>query len=64
MSKIASHEEILEILSEQAREGSVTAAAALERALRNVREEDPEDPVNDAIQRILAEKKDSDSTPS
>jgi hypothetical protein len=32
--KILSHEEVLEILSEQAQNGSVTAAAALERALR------------------------------
>lgn len=32
--KILTHEEVLEILSEQAQEGSVTAAAALERALR------------------------------
>ena len=64
MSKIASHEEILEILSEQAREGSVTAAAALERALRNTPNEHPEDEVGDAIDRILAKKKDSDSTPS
>ena len=42
MSKIASHEEILEILSEQARKGSVTAAAALERALRARAKADPD----------------------
>jgi hypothetical protein len=32
--KIATHEEVLRLLSEQARNGSVTAATALERALR------------------------------
>jgi uncharacterized Ntn-hydrolase superfamily protein len=31
---ILSHDEVLKILSRQAEEGSVTAAAALERALR------------------------------
>jgi hypothetical protein len=31
---ILSYEEVLALLSEQARNGSVTAAAALERALR------------------------------
>ncbi len=51
MSKIASHEEVLEILSEQARKGSVTAAAALERALRARAKEEPPD---DLLDRILA----------
>jgi hypothetical protein len=32
-NKILTHDEVLEILSEQAKKGSVTAAAALERAL-------------------------------
>ena len=63
MSKIASHEEVLEILSEQARNGSVTAATALERALRNTPDEE-QDEVGAAIDRILAKKRDSDSTPS
>jgi hypothetical protein len=31
---ILSHEEVLELLSERAREGSISAAIALERALR------------------------------
>ena len=53
MSKIASHEEVLELLSEQARKGSVTAAAALERALRH-REKNQVDEVGDAFDRILA----------
>ena len=63
-TEIPSYNEALGMLAARAREGSVTAIVALERALRNVREEESEDPVNDAIQRILAEKKDSDSTPS
>ena len=64
-TEIPSYNEALGMLAARAREGSVTAIVALERALRNVREEEEsEDPVNDAIQRILAEKKDSDSTPS
>jgi hypothetical protein len=33
-SEILTHEETLKILSQQARDGSVTAAVALERALR------------------------------
>ena len=42
----------LKILTEQARKGSVTAAAALERVLRS----DPEEPDIDAeIDRIVAE---------
>ena len=42
----------LKILTEQARKGSVTAAAALERVLRS----DPEEPDIDAeIDRIIAE---------
>ena len=51
MSKIASHEEVLELLSEQARKGSVTAAAALERALRTAAKEHKEE---DAFDRALA----------
>jgi hypothetical protein len=52
MAKIASHEEVLELLSEQARKGSVTAAAALERALRHRDEYHGE--VGDEIDRILS----------
>ncbi len=33
-TEIATHDEVLKILTAQASEGSVTAAAALERALR------------------------------
>ena len=40
-SEILTHDEVLVILSEQAKDGSVTAAAVLERALRaRKREED------------------------
>ena len=50
------------MLAARAREGSVTAIVALERALRSVREEEEsEDPVGDAINRILVEKR-SDRT--
>jgi hypothetical protein len=52
MSKILTYEQVLEILSEQARNGSVTAAAALERALRSA--EKREGDVDDDIARILA----------
>ena len=51
MSKIASHEEVLEILSEQARNGSVTAA--LERALRARDKADP-DKFDDELDRLLS----------
>ena len=34
MNKIATREEVLELLTEQARNGSVTAATALGRAIR------------------------------
>lgn len=50
-SEILSHEEVLVILSQQAKAGSVTAAAALERALRAVARQ--EDEIDDAINRIL-----------
>lgn len=39
---ILSHEEVLEILSQQAKDGSVTAAVALERALRPSQKAEPE----------------------
>lgn len=52
---VLTHEEVLVILSKQAKAGSVTAAAALERALRAVEKKKEEDPVGDAISRILQE---------
>jgi hypothetical protein len=52
LSDIATHDEVLEILTEQARKGSVTAAAALERALRAAAKQE-EDEVGNAIDRIL-----------
>ncbi len=44
--EVLSREQVLQILSEQARKGSISAAIALERALRlDPGEEDDEDPV-------------------
>jgi hypothetical protein len=61
-TELPSYNEALGMLAARAREGSVTAIVALERALRNVREEEePEDPVGDALNRILAEER-SDRT--
>lgn len=51
--QILTHEEVLVILSRQAENGSVTAAAALERALRAIEKKKEDDPVGDAIDRIL-----------
>ena len=48
------------MLAAKAAEGFVTAVVALERALRNVREEE-QDEVGDVIDRIIAEKR-SDRT--
>jgi hypothetical protein len=53
-TEVLSHCEVLQILSEQARKGSVTAAVALERALRNTHP-DPED-VDDEFERLLRDK--------
>jgi predicted kinase len=50
-NEILSYEEVLALLSQQARDGSVTAAAALERALRA--RGDTQDDVRQAIDRIL-----------
>ncbi len=55
--EIATHEETLQILSEMARNGSVTAAASLERALRATADKE-EDEVDNAIDRILARNPD------
>ena len=53
---IPSYNEALGILAAKAAEGSVTAIVALERALRNVRDEDA-DEVGDVINRILAKNR-------
>lgn len=50
--EMLTHEEVLKILSEQARKGSVSAATALERALRRDAEK-VENEVDEAIDRIL-----------
>jgi hypothetical protein len=47
--EILTHEEVLQILSEQARKGSVTAASVLERVLRKQAEETD---VDDELERI------------
>jgi hypothetical protein len=52
---------MLQILTAMARNGSATAATTLVRELRED-EEEPEDPVGDALNRILAEKKGPDRT--
>lgn len=52
--KIASVEEVLELLTDQARKGSVTAAAALARELRaTAKKQDSE--IDAAIDAILKE---------
>ena len=50
--EILTREEVLEILSEMARKGSVTAAVALERVLRSG---DPPDDWDDELARILGQ---------
>jgi hypothetical protein len=47
--EILTHEEVLQILSEMARKGSVTAASVLERVLRTPEEAN----VDDELDRIL-----------
>ena len=56
--KILSHDEVLELLSDRAREGSISAAIALERALR-AKDEGEEDEVGEALNRILSRGKDA-----
>ena len=50
--KILTHEQVLEILSQQAKDGSVTAAAALERALR-ARERALSESAENELDRLL-----------
>ena len=57
---IPSYNEALAMLAAKAAEGSVTAIVALERALRNVCDEEA-DEVGDVIDRIIAQKR-SDRT--
>ena len=52
---LPTYEEVLEMLSVKAREGSASAMICLERALRR---EDPVDEVDEVIARILAERAD------
>jgi len=50
-TKVLTREEVLVILSEQARAGSISAAIALERALR-ARDREQDD-IDDELDRIL-----------
>jgi hypothetical protein len=59
MSDLPTYEEVLQMLSAKAREGSVSAMICLERALRREDPDDPEvDEVDEVIERILAERAD------
>ena len=49
--QIFSRDEVLELLSKKASEGSVTAMVCLERALRL---NDPEPELDDELQRLIA----------
>ena len=49
--QILSRDEVLELLSKKASEGSVTAMVCLERALRL---DDPEPELDDELKRLLA----------
>jgi hypothetical protein len=51
--KVMTHEEVLVVLSEQAENGSVTAAAALERALRAAKREQREE-LDAELERMMA----------
>ena len=53
MADILSHEEVLALLSERAREGSISAAIALERALRATPKSDQE--WDDELSELLAD---------
>jgi tRNA C32,U32 (ribose-2'-O)-methylase TrmJ len=58
---LPTYEEVLEMLSVKAREGSVSAMIALERALRReTPESDEVDDVDEIIERILAKRADED----
>jgi hypothetical protein len=52
--KRLTHDEILDLLSERASEGSITAAIALERALRH--QEQKEASVDDELDKLLRAK--------
>ncbi len=57
-ARILTYAEVLELLSHKARDGSVTAMAALERALR-LHEEEGRNEVDEALHRILSRGKDA-----
>jgi hypothetical protein len=49
------YKDVLELLTEKARAGSVSALVVLERALRTGDDEDPRVEVGEAIDRILSD---------
>ena len=53
-TEVSTHAEVLALLSRKAREGSITAAVALERALRA--QANVEDEIGEAIDRILGDE--------
>ncbi|MGH2926115.1 MAG: hypothetical protein ACRDK1_09115 [Solirubrobacterales bacterium] len=55
-ARILTYAEVLELLSHQARDGSVTAMAAVERALR-LHEEQGRNEVDEALHHILSRGK-------
>ena len=57
-SDLPTYQEVLELLTVKAREGSVSAMIALERALRPG-DADPED-IHDVIDRLMAEPGEED----
>jgi hypothetical protein len=56
MTSILTREEVLDLLSQKAREGSTSAMIALERALRAQDREQSE--IDDVIDRLMAEPDD------
>jgi hypothetical protein len=59
VNEIATYDEVLELLTAQARSGSVTAAVALERLLRN----GPPESIHDAFDRILTDYEERSENP-
>jgi hypothetical protein len=55
---VMSHQEVLELLSARAREGSVSAAIALERALRAAPREDED--FDAELERLVGRRNDPD----
>jgi hypothetical protein len=58
LTDVATHDEVMRILTAQARDGSVTAAGALERALRGARREDED--FDAELERLAGRRNDPD----